>query len=467
MSAEILDHAIDQSRADLARAIPEAATYFEGFSEDLPLAIIKVGGEIARNPHHLDQLTGSIDHLRRLGFPCVVIHGGGPQITQAYEKFGLPREKADGLGITSDEGIEHVYGALVGVGELIASKLEPDTFVQMPTIAKAELIDYEKYGWVGEPKIGKKAKRVIKEALHEGKIPIISSLGRIAVWDGESDDSIEIAANVNADDLARELVRQLKPHKYVSLTGPGGVWDEHGKIISYMHPEEVEELIEEGTINGDMAKKVKEMMKLFEDPNLDLDDIVIAWPENLIRELFTHEGAGTLLTREKELTRYEAGEFNQAKVREVIEVAFSNGSYFAKLDDDYFEQPDISHVLVTPQRYGAVGVVRDRGNFNYLCKIAATPEFRGRGLSTDIINQAASDGKPLFWRARVEEQDPVNIILRDSYSNKCDQEFEVTSKEGKQWVVYAKGIADLKPDEIEEIKTWIAEEEPTITRIQN
>jgi|GEM_PF-63054 len=467
MPAETIDPTIDTVRADLVRVLPEAQDYLDKFADKLPLAIIKVGGEIAKDPHHLEELTGAVDHLRRLGFPCVIVHGGGPQIDEAYEKFDLNREKRDGLGVTSDEGIGHVYSALLGVNGSIASKLKPDTFVQMPILAKAELVDYEKYGWVGEPKVDKKAKQKIKEALAEGQVPVIASLGRVAVWDGESDESIEIATNVNADDLARELVRQLKPHKYVSLTGPGGVLNDEGKIISYMHPEEVEELIDSGTINGGMAKKVKEMLTLFEDLKLGIDDIVITWPENLIRELFTHEGAGTLLTREKELARYEKGKFNEKEVRTIIETAFSNGDYFAQLDEDYFELPDISHILLTPQRYGAVGIIRAHEGFQYLCKIAAIPEFRGRGLSTDIIEQAASDGKPLFWRARIEERDEVNVKLRESYAKRSDQKYKLTSDDGVKWMVYGKNTDNMSPEELEAAKAWVANQPKTIARRPN
>jgi len=468
MPADVLSPKIEQTRDDLVRALPPAETYLDEFGQDMPLAVIKVGGEIVKDADHLEHLVGAVDHLRRLGFPCVIVHGGGPQIDDTYADFGLERDRVDGLGVTSDEGIYHVYSALLGVNGLIESKMEPGTSVTMPTLAKAELIDYGKYGWVGEPTIGEKAKQRINEVLAEGKIPIIASLGRVALWDGQSSKQLEVAANVNADDLARELVRALEPHKYVSLTGPGGVLNKDGKIISTMHPDEARELIENETINGGMAKKVEEMLKLLEDPDLEIEDVVIAWPENLVRELFTHEGAGTLLVREKELTRREAGKFDTDAVRNIIEQAFSNGDYFAKLDQGYFKLDDISHILLTPQNYGAVGVVRAHAGFQYLCKIAAIPEFRGRGLSTDIIEQAADDDKPLFWRARIEESDPVNVGLRRSYKKRSDEQFEKVSGDGQhRWMIYARNISDMSQEELKQAKDWIANQPPTITRLPN
>ena len=82
------------ARSDLIRAIPEAQCYLEKFDElSRPLAVIKVGGSIIDNNEGLVTLIGAANHLLRLGFPPVIVYGGGKQIDFGYSQAGLKRYK--------------------------------------------------------------------------------------------------------------------------------------------------------------------------------------------------------------------------------------------------------------------------------------------------------------------------------------------------------------------------------------
>jgi acetylglutamate kinase len=102
--------------------------------------------------------------------------------------------------------------------------------------------------------------------------------------------------NVNADTVAGEIARALGADKFVLFTDVPGVLDSHGTVMPELSREQVETLLDDGTIGGGMIPKIQACLRALETvPRAHVLDGRV--PHALIRELFTHEGVGTMLTR--------------------------------------------------------------------------------------------------------------------------------------------------------------------------
>ena len=103
--------------------------------------------------------------------------------------------------------------------------------------------------------------------------------------------------NVNADTVAGEVARALSAEKLVLFTDVPGVLDAHGSVVPELSREQVERMLADGTIRGGMIPKIQACLRALETvPRVHVLDGRV--PHALIRELFTHEGVGTMLTSE-------------------------------------------------------------------------------------------------------------------------------------------------------------------------
>lgn len=438
-----------RARDDLVRTIGPEADFYLGQTDGAigsaaeGFGVFKVGGEMAQG-EYIDQLGGAVGHLTRLGYFPVLIHGGGPQINSLFSEKGIEPEKIDGLRVTSPEALVLVEQALVGVNDEIRTSLSRQGVESEGMTAgfEAEIKDEDKWGLVGTP-VGIDQER-LRQIVEAGKVPVVACLGQTA--SGQT-------VNINGDDAAAQLVKELRPKNYISLTKPGGVLDSSGRIIPDLTEERAQELIEQGVIEGGMALKVNEILKLIGQGIRD--DGVLAHPANVVRELFTHEGAGTLLTKDVAVQSYERlNGINSNQLRKLIEDAF--GGHLA---EGYFDLPDITRMYLTPQRYDGIGIVREPEGLDevYMDKLAVAPGAQGRGIANSIINQIAADSKNgLFWRA-----DP-NAEFLSQYEEIADGSHHIHAPDGREWRVFFKGVPgeQLSSAALE----WAASQPVTIQR---
>ncbi len=432
------DPAVIAVRRDLASVAPGAhhnMTVFDAALDErgpAGFAVAKVGGGIVDDPSQLDHFAHSAGYLRRLGYPLVVVHGGGSQISRAYDEAGIESKFVDGLRVTPEEAIPVIEDVMEGVGKSLASRIRQYGAAAVPFsgIISATDLDRSSYGEVG--RVINVDYRKIASIAASGTIPIISCLGR---------DEGGRTLNVNGDDAAAAVVESLAPLKYLAITPTGGVFDTFRGLIPYLTPSLRSEMENKGTLvlDGGMRKKVDEAFDLI--AHRAVNDVVMVGPE-LIQELFTHEGYGTMLTAEAELASYEVSPghdfpVSKQRLRKMIEDVFQ-----ASLPADYFETQNIAKIVITPQDYAGVGIFTQpdseplgKAKVLYMDKLAVAARARGRGVARQIIEDAARE-HGLFWRAAPDN--PYNSNYRDI----ADNYQRATGPDGSNWTVFWRNVPE-------------------------
>lgn len=391
--------------------------------------VLKVGGGILDRPKLLEACVGSIAYLGKLGFTPLVIHGGGPQINQRLNQAGIAFGFRDGLRVTSKDAMKEIVNVLDDVNVHLVDRLEEHGQYAkgFPRAFVADYIDRQKYGEVGSVTGFVDAQNILF-ALEDGRIPVISCLGRLASGEG--------FLNINADDAAAEVARALHPLKYVALSPPGGVLDSNGEIISVITPELAKDLAARNVLSKGMLKKVREGLNLVEGGVAS--DVVLVHPSRLIQELFTHEGYGTLITKDVPLRIYGKSAIDgldKKRITRLIETAFDG-----RLDSQYFQDTEIAKIIITTQSYDGVGIFLDTNDpelnnhdILYMDKLAVMPHARGRGIAQQIIEAAGPDG--LFWRASAD-----NPYLGKYAAIADGSQIVHPAESHKAWTVYWRNV---------------------------
>jgi acetylglutamate kinase len=285
----------------------EALPYIREFYDSI--MVIKMGGHAIVDPHIMEMIVQDIVLLKFVGIRPVIVHGGGPEITEKMERMGKKPEFVAGLRVTDDETLEIARMVLVGNvnskivsliskhggkgaglsgsdGRLIvAKKLAP----QRVTVGGIEKeIDL---GWVGETEVINP--EIVMILAGKGYIPVISPIAT----DEKGND-----LNVNADTVAGDIAAALKAKKLISLTDVPGVLrdpQDPETRISRIAFDEIETLIAENIISGGMIPKVKSSAAAIEGGVGQVHIIDGSMPHSVLLELFTHEGIGTMIYRKE------------------------------------------------------------------------------------------------------------------------------------------------------------------------
>ncbi len=270
----------------IAQALREALPYVEALRGHF--VVIKLGGSTLEAQG--DALE-DIVWLRSLGAQPVLVHGGGPEINAWLTRLGIPRRFERGLRVTDAETLEVVRMALAGKvnGELVQALTRLGGRAVGLTGLDGALLRArpvsERLGYVGQ--VVEVDPDPIETLSDAGYIPVVAPL---AIGpDGE-------ALNVNADDAAADLARGLRATKLLYISDVPGVLDASGELISVLTDEDARRLISEGAIKGGMIPKVEACLRALDA--IERAHIVDGGePHVLVRELFTHRGAGTMIER--------------------------------------------------------------------------------------------------------------------------------------------------------------------------
>ncbi len=274
----------------IAQVLKEALPYIEALRGQF--VVIKLGGSTLETQR--DALE-DIVWLRSLGAQPVLAHGGGPEINIWLDRLGIPHRFERGLRVTDAETLEVVRMTLVGKvnGELVQAIGRLGGAAVGITgldggLLRARPISPE-LGFVGE---------VV--AVEPGPIETLSEAGYIPVVaplaigpDGE-------ALNVNADDAAADLARGLHAAKLLYISDVPGILGADGQLLSVLSDVDVRRLIAEGVISGGMIPKAEASLRAL-DATERVHIVDGREPHVLIRELFTHRGAGTMIERAREV----------------------------------------------------------------------------------------------------------------------------------------------------------------------
>lgn len=285
----------------------EALPYIREFYDSI--MVIKIGGHAIVDSAIMDQIVQDIVLLKFVGIHPVIVHGGGPEITEKMERMGKKPAFVAGLRITDDETLEIARMVLVGnvnskiisliskhggkgVGLsgsdgrlIVARKIAPQR-VNVEGIEKE--IDL---GWVGETEVINP--EIVMILAGKGYIPVISPIAT----DEKGND-----LNVNADTVAGDIAASLKSKKLISLTDvPGILRDpkDPETRISRIVLDEIETLINGNILGGGMIPKVKSAASAVRAGVEQVHIIDGSRPHSLLLELFTHEGIGTMIYRKE------------------------------------------------------------------------------------------------------------------------------------------------------------------------
>ena len=270
----------------IAQVLSEALPYID-FLKGKTL-VIKLGGSTLE---HQRSVLQDIIWLRALGANPVLVHGGGPYINEWLRKFNLPARFINGLRVTDAATLDVVRMVLLGqVNQglvLMASRLGGRAIGLSGTdgnMVQAQISD-EHLGFVGDVVAIDPAP--VQTLIDQGYIPIIAPLGQGP--DGT-------CLNINADLVAAHLAGALNAEKLIFLSNVVGICRGDGSLISELEEQEARQLIHEGIINGGMIPKVSACLDALQSvPRVHIVDGRES--HVLLRELFTDQGAGTMIRR--------------------------------------------------------------------------------------------------------------------------------------------------------------------------
>ena len=287
----MLEHAIEK-----ASVLIEAMPYIQAFRGET--VVVKFGGSILDDDGSYAEILRDVAFMEIIGMRPVIVHGGGKAITRRMSDAGIPANFVRGLRVTDAATVAIVEKTLNDeVNPAVRRVLEDlnapavgirgqDIFeVVQHEVADPETGEMFNWGYVGD--VQSVNVEGILAALDAGKVPVVTPLGR---------DREGRIYNINADEAAGAMARQLQARKLVFLSDvPGLLRDpsDPKSIISTLTLAEMERLIADGTIAGGMLPKVAGAVKALRAGIRKTHIIDAQMPHSLLLELFTAQGVGT------------------------------------------------------------------------------------------------------------------------------------------------------------------------------
>jgi acetylglutamate kinase len=274
-----------------AHILAEALPYIREFSGKT--VVIKYGGSAMEDPALADLFAQDVVLMRLVGMNPVVVHGGGPQISDLMRRLGKEPEFVDGLRVTDAETVDIVRMALVGKvnREIVASVNQHGSYAVGLSGEDAGLITVaprdERLGFVGD--VRRIDPSILQRLLREELIPIVATVGV---------DEAGQAYNVNADTVAGAIAEALAAEKLVYLTNVTGLYrdlTDEDSLISHIDATGLRELIDTGAISQGMIPKLRSCVDALKAGVARTHILDGRIPHALLLEFFTREGIGTMV----------------------------------------------------------------------------------------------------------------------------------------------------------------------------
>ena len=397
----------------------EIRTYLRRFAsvEESRFAVIKIGGAILRD--RLEETAAALAFLHTVGLTPIVLHGGGPQLDRKLQAEGLVTEKVDGLRVTTRDVLDVARDVFTSQNiELVEAIREQGVAAHSLTQGAfdAEILDLDRYGFVGKPSAVHLD--LLRSIIHSGAIPILTCLG---VAPGGQ------LVNMNADSATRLLVHSVQPMKIIFLVDSGGLLDEKGRIIESINlVSDYDELMAKDWVHSGMRLKLEEIRRLLDDSE-PTTSVSITTPSAMIRELFTHGGAGTMVRRGEVINEFtDKEDVDALKVIRLVEDAFSRA-----LERDWWEKVNLKKAYIS-ESYRAAAVITNLDDFTYLDKFAIHESAQGEGLARTVWDHLTRDHPKLFWRSRSDNK------FNAFYAKEADG-----SVRQNHWTIFWRGEEDF------------------------
>lgn len=287
---------INFSNAERAEVLTQALPYIRKYTGKI--VVVKYGGNAMINPELKAQVMEDIVLLWLIGIKVVLVHGGGPEISEMMEKLGKKAEFIDGLRVTDKESVDIVQMVLAGkVNKGLVNLLEMNGGKAMGISGMdGRLIEAKQknefLGYVGS--ITNVNIEPVTDLLEKGYIPVISTVG----CDKEGN-----AYNINGDTAAACIAGALGAERLIMMTDISGILkdkDDPESLIPHVTISEAVELFKQEVISGGMIPKVDCCIDAI---NRGVKRVIIMdgrVPHSILMELLTNEGAGTMVTGDEE-----------------------------------------------------------------------------------------------------------------------------------------------------------------------
>ncbi|WP_444958974.1 acetylglutamate kinase [Microbulbifer sp. ZKSA002] len=285
-----------------AQVLNEALPYIQRFTGKT--IVVKFGGNAMVDEQLQNSFARDIILMKLVGMNPVVVHGGGPQIGQLLNKLSIESRFVDGMRVTDSETMDVVEMVLGGTvnkqivnlinkngGRAVGITGKDGLLVKARKLTRknesaglhaSEIIDIGQVGEVEKVNID-----VINMLVHSDFIPVIAPIG----VDGNG-----VSYNINADLVAGKIAEELKAEKLMLLTNVAGLQDKEGEVLTGLTTNEVEGLIQDGTIYGGMLPKISCALDAVQDGVNSAHIIDGRVPHAILLEIFTDRGVGTLIT---------------------------------------------------------------------------------------------------------------------------------------------------------------------------
>ena len=286
-----------------AETLSEALPYIQRYAGRT--IVIKYGGHAMVDEALSEAFARDVVLLKHLGANPVIVHGGGPQIANLLDRLGIQSEFRDGLRVTDDATMEAVEMVLSGPinksivrainaagGKAVGLSGSDGDLMRVTKATRTKRDDSSEIekvvdlGYVGEPE---KIDISVLNALMDSEKAIIPVIAPVGV--GEDGRRY----NVNADTAAGAVAAALQAKRLLLLTDVAGVLDKQSNLMREIRRDQVDGLMQDGTITGGMIPKLETAAKAV---NMGVGGAVILdgrAKHALLMELFTEHGAGTFV----------------------------------------------------------------------------------------------------------------------------------------------------------------------------
>jgi acetylglutamate kinase len=274
-----------------AHILAEALPYIREFSGKT--VVIKYGGHAMENAELANLFATDVVLMRLVGMNPVVVHGGGPQITELLRRLGKEPEFVDGRRVTDAETVDIVRMALFGKvnRDIVATVNRLGSYAVGMSGEDAGLIRVDQrdpvLGFVGD--VRSIDPTMVLRLVREELIPVIATIG--------VDDAGQ-AYNINADTVAGAIAEALGAEKLVYLTDVAGVyadWPDEASLISRIDVDGLEKLVVDGKASEGMIPKLESCVSALRNGVRRAHILDGRLPHALLLEFFTREGVGTMV----------------------------------------------------------------------------------------------------------------------------------------------------------------------------
>ncbi len=292
-----------ETAVQVASVLSKGLPYIQRFTGKT--VVIKYGGNAMENEDLKSSFARDVVLMKLVGINPIVVHGGGPQIGDLLKRLNIQSRFVNGMRVTDAETMDVVEMVLGGqVNKEIVSLInaEGGTAVGLtgkdanlirarklevaersPDMERTEIIDIGHVGQVASVNVN-----VIEMLTRSNVIPVIAPIG--VGLDGDS-------YNINADLVAGKVAEAMKAEKLILLTNVSGLKSKEDKVLTGLTAQQVNDLIDDGTIHGGMLPKIRCALNAVENGVRTAHIIDGRVANACLLEIFTDEGVGTLISR--------------------------------------------------------------------------------------------------------------------------------------------------------------------------